>query len=86
MIELTGSKVQSALLSFAYIYYWLLFRETILSPLHNSLTAQTLMSTQPVGNTISLMLSSVISVGIFADFLYHEIQITVVLGSSVLMQ
>src|SRR5689334_3054144 len=52
----------------------LFFLFTIFKPLHTSLTAQTFISTQPVGKTISLITSSVTSVAMPDDFLYHDIQ------------
>src|SRR5258706_1471327 len=45
---------------------------TNFKPDHTSLTAQTLISTNPSGSAISRIVSSVISVGTFADFLGHE--------------
>ena len=50
------------------------FRITSLSPDQVSVTAQTLMSTKPSGRASSRTVSSVMSVGIFADFLGHETQ------------
>jgi hypothetical protein len=58
--------------------YLSVLRLTIFNPLQISLTAQTFTSTHPVGKTIPRIVSSVISVGIFADFLYQEIQIMAV--------
>ena len=50
-------------------------RMTSFSRDHFSSTAHTLMSTRPSGNATSRTTSSVISVGSFAAFLYHETQI-----------
>jgi len=50
------------------------FRITNLSPDHFSSTAHTFTSTKPNGKAASRMVSSVISVGRFAAFLYHETQ------------
>src|SRR5882672_10901441 len=54
------------------------FRTTSLSPDHTSVTAQTLTSTNPSGSASSRIVSSVMSVGIFADFLGQETQRTAV--------
>ena len=48
---------------------------TSLRPDHTSSTAQTLMSTRPMGNAMARIVSSVMSVGAFEAFLGHETQI-----------
>lgn len=53
------------------------FRTTSLSPDQISETAQTLISTKPSGSATSRMVSSVMSVGSFADFFGQETQIGV---------
>ena len=50
------------------------FRITSFSPDQTSLTAHTFTSTNPSGSAISRIVSSVISVGTFDDFLGHETQ------------
>src|ERR1700730_6915450 len=51
------------------------FLMTSFRPDQTSSTAQTLMSTSPSGSATSLMVSSVMSVGTFDDFLGHDTQI-----------
>src|SRR5687767_2746435 len=56
-------------------YFRFSFRITNFSPDHFSSTAHTFTSTSPRGKAASRTVSSVISVGSFADFLYQETQI-----------
>src|SRR6266498_2712179 len=51
------------------------FRTTSFSPDQMSSTAQTLMSTRPIGNATSLIVSSVMSVGTLDDFFGQDTQI-----------
>src|SRR3954469_4165778 len=61
----------------ANIFYLNFFRFTTFKPLQSSLTAQTFISTHPVGKTIFLIMSSVTSVTIPELLLYHDTQIAV---------
>ena len=51
-------------------------RSTSFSPDQVSSTAQTLMSTRPIGNATARMVSSVMSVGTFEVFFGHDTQMT----------
>jgi hypothetical protein len=51
------------------------FRTTSFNPDQTASTAQTLISTSPIGNATSLIVSSVMSVGTLDDFFGHDTQI-----------